>query len=73
MGPNMNSCRAMHNACVLGDLLYVFGGTKNAEKDLQMGVERIRLQGTTFMGAWEFMAVTPRSGIPSRVNYLMAV
>ena len=34
MGPDMNSRRAMHNACVLGDLLYVFGGAKNAAKDL---------------------------------------
>ena len=74
MGPDMNSRRAMHNACILGDLLYVFGGTKNAAKDLQTaGLERIRLQSpASFVGAWEFMAVTPRSGIPTRVNYLLA-
>ena len=67
----MNARRAMHNANVMGDSLYVFGGIKNAAQELQVGIERLSLQGIGG-GTWEYMAVTPKSGAPSRFNFLFA-
>lgn len=70
----MNSSRAMHNANVLGNWLYVFGGIKDNTHQLQLGIERLDLgQGGVSGGqVWEYMAVTPRSGIPLRFNDLCA-
>ena len=43
-GPQMQATRVMHCVCLLGDSIYAFGGIKNANFQLQEGIEKLNVE-----------------------------